>query len=389
MLDRAIAGLMSTVNPNTGKVDVNIVWATKEQVKSDWERYQALFQATEIAEDEEDAADTEYAERMSRYNAALGAARGLLEPTGSEVGSLREGSNSTSNQLGEEVVAAPTHCKMAVKNAEVTISRHIKGLKDAVEQEDPIVPAAWKERHAWIISSEFENLNQLYLRWTVADIAKEEEIRGLHTASVAKFMDELDAIWRDILRKTPPDPMPPPTPAPSTCSNTSQKQQFGFKKRDPPQFSGQVRDYPKFKRLWRAVQEQFSEAHQLDLIKENVPKSVDAKIKNCQTMESVWERLEDEFGRADEVGMTLVDGFSKLMLSQKSEHDNFIQLFDKFEETLHDLEEIDSAQLMKEKRSMRDVTEKMSKGIRDRYYEFSAKGASDDKWEVLLDFMKL
>ena len=193
MMDRAIAGLMSTVNPNTGTVDANIVWATNEQVKNDWERYQALFQATEFTEDEEDAADTEYAERMSRYNAALGAARGLLEPTGSEVGSLRERSNSTSSQPGEEVVAAlstPTHCKMAVKNAEVTISRHIKGLKDAVEQEDPVAPAAWKERHAWIISSEFENLSQLYLRWTVADIAKEEEIRGLHTASVAKFMDE-------------------------------------------------------------------------------------------------------------------------------------------------------------------------------------------------------
>ena len=38
---------------------------------------------------------------------------------------------------------------------------------------------------------------------------------------------------------------------------------------------------------------------------------------------------------------------------------------------------------------MRDITEKMSKGIRDRYYEFSAKRASDDKWEVLMDFMKL
>lgn len=143
---------------------------------------------------------------------------------------------------------------------------------------------------------------------------------------------------------------------------------MAFKKRDPPKFSGQARDYPKFKRLWKAVEEQFSEANQLDTIKENVPKSVEAKIKNCQTMKDVWDRLENEFGRADEMGMTLLDGFSKLTLSHKSEHDNFIHLFDKFEETLHDLKEIDRVQLMKEQRSMRDVTEKMSRGIKDRFY---------------------
>ena len=197
MMDRAIAGLRTAINPTTGTVDVNTAWETREQVKNQWEKYQALFQATEFAEDEEDAAETEFSERMSQFHTALSAARGLLESTGSEVGSLRERTNSTSSQPGEEVVAAlaaPTHCKMAIKNAEVTISRHIKGLKDAVEQEDPIAPAAWKERHAWIIRSEFENLSQLYLRWTVADIDKEEEIRGLHTASIAKFIDELDTI---------------------------------------------------------------------------------------------------------------------------------------------------------------------------------------------------
>ena len=197
MMDRAIAGLMSTVNPNTGTVDLNTVRATRDQVKNNWEQYQALFCATELTEDQEDAAEARYAERMARLNAALGAARGLLESTGSEAGSLRQRTNSTSSQPGEEVVAAlatPVHCKLAVKNAEVTIASHIQGLKDAVEHEDPLAPAAWKERHAWIISSELENLSQIYLRWAVADIAKEEEIRGLLTASVAKFMDELDTI---------------------------------------------------------------------------------------------------------------------------------------------------------------------------------------------------
>ena len=107
----------------------------------------------------------------------------------------------------------------------------------------------------------------------------------------------------------------------------------------------------------------------------------------------VWDRLENDFGRADEVGMILLDGFTNLMLSNESDHDNFIELFDKFEETLHDLKEIDRAHLMKEQRTMRDVTEKMSREIKDGYFEYSIKKESGDnpttdKWEVLLAFMK-
>ena len=140
MVDRIIASLRTAINPTSGTVDVNTAWETREQVKNQWEKYQALFEATEFEEDDEEAAETEFTERLGRYQAALGAARGLLESTGSEAGSLRQRTNSTSSQPGEEVVAAlatPVHCKLAVKNAEVTIASHIQGLKDAVEQEDP------------------------------------------------------------------------------------------------------------------------------------------------------------------------------------------------------------------------------------------------------------
>ena len=65
-------------------------------------------------------------------------------------------------------------------------------------------------------------------------------------------------------------------------------------------------------------------------------------------MKDVWERLENDFGRADKVGLTLLDGLAKLTLPHKSEHDSFVLLYDKFEETLHDLKEIDRGHLMKE-----------------------------------------
>ena len=218
---------------------------------------------------------------MICYLAALGAARGQLESTGSETGSLRERTNSTSSQPGEQVVgalAAPMHCKLSIKKAEVTITRHIKSLKDSVEQENPIGPAACKEKYYWIISSELENLNQLYLRWSAAEVAKEEENSALHIASVGKFMDELDSIERDIQRKTPPDPTPPPTPTQTNFSNTSQKQPLAFKKCDLPRFSGEAIDYPRFRKLWKAVEGKFDDIHQVQMMPDYVPKSVGSKI---------------------------------------------------------------------------------------------------------------
>ena len=76
-----------------------------------------------------------------------------MESTGSEAGSLCERTNSTSSQSGDEATTAPTQCKLAIKNAEVMITGQIKSLKDSMEQENPIAPAAWKEKYNWIISS--------------------------------------------------------------------------------------------------------------------------------------------------------------------------------------------------------------------------------------------
>ena len=87
---------------------------------------------------------------------------------------------------------------------------------------------------------------------------------------------------------------------------------MAFKKRDPPKFSGEARDYPRFKKLWRAVEDQFNDANQVQLVQENVPKAVQSKLKTCQSMKDVWAWLESDFGRTKEVSLVLLDGFTKL-----------------------------------------------------------------------------
>ena len=118
-------------------------------------------------------------------------------------------------------------------------------------------------------------------------------------------MDDLNKIERDIQRKTPADPTPPLTPTMSNFSNAPQKQ-LAFKKRDPPKFSGEARDYPRFKKLWKAVEDQFDDTNQVQLVLDCVPKAVQPQLKTCQTMKDIWTPLESDFGRADEVALILL-----------------------------------------------------------------------------------
>ena len=154
MVDRQIATLEQAMNPTSGTVTHGPVWEGRRELMDQWKAYKSLFQDTDLEDDEEEAAEAEFTGRMLRYTVALGPARDLLESTGSEAESLRERSNSTSSQAGDDATTAPTHCKLAVKNAEVMIIRQIKGLKDSVDQENTIAPTAWREKHNWIISSE-------------------------------------------------------------------------------------------------------------------------------------------------------------------------------------------------------------------------------------------
>ena len=44
-----------------------------------------------------------------------------------------------------------------------------------------------------------------------------------------------------------------------------------FKEQDPPKIPGEARECPKPETLWKEVEEQSGESHQLSMIRENVP----------------------------------------------------------------------------------------------------------------------
>ena len=374
-VERFILSLEKAMNPTNGAAKLGSVRQRRADLKDKWEAYETLYLSTEIEEDAKEAAEQDHMERYERYSDALGSATDLCESTSSEAESVRGRSNSISSQGGEDATVTPERCEISVNTKEHLIGEQIKVLEGAILKENPTQEevASWKNNYVRLRGNVEEELTQLYLNWAGADAARRDDIVNTMKTNIARLVQGLGRIDASIANKTLPVSTPPQSPSVSVFSNPLQKTPLAFKKLETPKFSGEARDYPKFKKLWKAVEEQFSEIHQLTMIQDNVPRAVESKIKTCQTMKDVWERLEDEFGRADEVGLALMDGFAKLTLSARSEHENFVLLYDKFEETLHDLKEISRGHLMKEQRSMRDLVEKMSRGIKDRYFEYSTR----------------
>ena len=102
-----------------------------------------------------------------------------------------------------------------------------------------------------------------------------------------------ESIRRLTPRETPSPPVPIAVPEPR-MRNT-------FEKRPIPKFSGDSHDYFRFKSMWKEVAKEFNEESQLDYIIDQVPVEVMSKINMCRTMKAVWDMLDDDFGRPEEI----------------------------------------------------------------------------------------
>ena len=117
-------------------------------------------------------------------------------------------------------------------------------------------------------------------------------------------------------------------------TSTSVTQGRGFVKMKIPKFSGEGRDYPDFKKMWKMVADQYNEALQFHFLKnETLPFNLKTKVKICPDLKSAWIKLEDEFGQADQIALSFLKVLAGLQLKAGSEHENFVILYNNWKKT--------------------------------------------------------
>lgn len=160
-----------------------------------------------------------------------------------------------------------------------------------------------------------------------------------------------------------------------------------------PRFDGQLRNYPMFRKRWRqGPGVRFSADDQMLHIIDQVPKTVEPRLKNAQTMVGVWKILDEEYNQpldlVNEVTKDLVE--FKVSNSKASDAAQFLELYDKYEQAKNDLEEAESEEELNSLALLSKIVQKFPKAISYEYgrYRVTVK-ESKEKEAVKFDaFMK-
>ena len=117
--------------------------------------------------------------------------------------------------------------------------------------------------------------------------------------------EEVDLISQDLLRKTK-TPESSSSSLNSSISESNRLPTYKDYERDKiPSFSGEIRDYPEFKREWlELVQPGRPEQWVLVNLNKNTPKEAD--LRNCRTVEECWLELDAKYVNPTNVSGTLI-----------------------------------------------------------------------------------
>ena len=183
----------------------------------------------------------------------------------------------------------------------------------------------------------------------------------------------------------------------SVDEKSNSKIQSFHKKLDFPSFTnGQERNYPSFKRKWKAtVSTTYPDSVQKDIIQEKVPKEIEPEIKNALTMEEVWKILDARYGQPDIVSDKLIKELVDLKFTASAKHDcqKFIELYTAYIKARNDLKEIEKLDCLKHDPTIATVVRKLpGQELKVRWSFWKAKKAEqvarDGVYEVWDQFME-
>ena len=366
----------------------------KDGLEDRWSSYEELFMAylrLVKSDDDKQKLQEEFDERMDKYLSTSVAAEEVLD-------TIRAAATRPVGGLNIDLT------KKKIKMEKDKISRVVQELENQTNMPDltPQQVKGLQTDHQNIMDSVENILTKMYHELIEHDSQDVDHLTELQTY-VDPIRVRLASIKFSILGMIPEETASSRenTPSPSQISGSASQinlRQGYYKRQDFPKFSGEARDYPSFAKRWRNTVEPFLPPElQLDQIMLSVPKKTESKLKTCQTMDAVWEKLEDEFGKKEEVALLLLDGLSKMTLSSKNDHENFVKLYDKFTEVKYDLKEIDRDRDLREQRSIRDVVSKFPKEIRNSYFNFQVErqntentqtGEDWTEWSILNTFLE-
>ena len=156
------------------------------------------------------------------------------------------------------------------------------------------------------------------------DETEAEKFQTEQTDFISMQRARVDSIEMAIVLKTKEAPV-------STSAGHSRQSGSShtyLKKQDPPRFSGDILEFPEFKRRWAAqvTIEKLEEETELDRLRDNIPDTAKKMLTGEKSLKKAWEILTQLFGNKTLLANKLKAKLKNLKCSGKEDHEVVINL---------------------------------------------------------------
>ena len=122
-----------------------------------------------------------------------------------------------------------------------------------------------------------------------------------------------------------------------------------LKKVEPPKFSGDLLDFPEFKRRWHAnvTRENLEEESELDRLRDNIPETAKKMLIGEKSLESAWKILTKLYGNKTMIANKLKGKLKNIKSSGEEDHDVVIGLAVEVKSIVKNLTELKMQDMLK------------------------------------------
>ena len=304
-----------------------------------------------------------------------------------------EETNSAEKNRKEDL---ETKIKMLCKEIDIKIQNH-KDRRCPEEVSKSAKDRMFKELDRDIIQP-MEDVKGLYLDLlaTLTDVQEktqvtndEEKWMDTNTKNIMNISDRYTSIPEIVTQGAEG------LDSSALSSQSLAKASLRVKKADPPRFDGKIPSYPRFKKDFKALMQDYDDSSQVYYIRSSLPSEDRNLIKTLDTMLEVWAALDKRYKHSEIGANSLLESFGIFKSPPGSTHAQFTAIYLKYKELKDGLESLDEMQYLRCNPAFRKVLlGKLPVRMKERFLEREAKKKEEsddgelDRFKILDDFME-
>ena len=321
--------------------------ASNEQA---WDKFDAAhFAFLELVEEEEtEAEEAEYQDLMEQVNTLIGEAEHMK--------SVRRGGAvqnvPAAASLEQQIDLANTELEAAFEDINgvlKSVAIHIRKTDGICQESLKVCTRQLDHAEALLEGAALKDALKELVRLNPAEAAGNTAAKALKVGEVRMILETLRGSVASTLAKVAPPVATPPRAAVTATA---------FKKRDPPKFDGQRRNYPSFKKEWLvSVTGKLDPTTEVREIRYSTPSSDEPDLKNLHSMDEIWEFLDEKYGKVMELSRELIMGLQKFSYSKgaKSESARFKEISREWTKVHNDLEQVEELSALDHKPTLCNI----------------------------------